>query len=306
MNTPVPTRRVQISSGGWSYANTYSTCAVTAHTGTSSTRVTGESHSGTVSGMTVSWSNNQYRSGSGTGLVTLNGATQSITFTIPGVSTNYYGIEVTDWSQTSGSAMVTVTGVRVGQVTSSGAIMSATVATSNYQTDPTQLASVGASATVRYNVNNGYYGSTTGSWGHSSASSISTYDRDSSSGSMSISTSASGYTVSISGARTSSVTYSFKANYNYPSTYTYYEGSGSISAPSYADDIDGCYTNFGSIDYTTSGRTANYTVTASSEGTANIRLYYSWYTSPSYATYVNGYFNGDRINYINFDGKTYP
>lgn len=306
MNTSVPTRSVQISSGGWSYANTYSTCAVIEHEGTTSTSVTGEPHSGTVSGMTVSWSNNQYRSGSGTGLVTLNGATQSITFTIPGVSTNYYGIEVTDWSQTSGSAMVTVTGVRVGQVTSSGAIMSATVATSNYQTDPTQLASVGASATVRYNVNNGYYGSTTGSWGHSSASSISTYDRDSSSGSMSISTSASGYTVSISGARTSSVTYSFKANYSYPSTYTYYEGSGSISAPSYADDIDGCYTNFGSIDYTTSGRTANYTITADSAGTANIRLYYSWYTSPSYATYVDGYFNGNRINYINFDGRTYP
>ena len=244
--------------------------------------------------------------GSGTGFVTLNGTTQHITFTIPGVSTNYSGIEVIDWGKSSGTASTDVIGVRVAHVESCGAIMDATVTTINFVAEPTQIASVGAYATVRYNVNNGYYGSTTGSWGHSSASSISTYDRNSSDGSMSVSTDVSGYTVSISGARTSSVTYSFKANYNYPSTYTYYEGSGSISAPIHADDIDGCYTNFGSIDYTTSGRTANYTVTASSEGTANIRLYYSWYTSPSYATYVNGYFNDSRINYINFDGKTYP
>lgn len=309
MNTAVPTRVV--SSGG-QYISDYSatTISITAHGGGTSTTT----HSGTESG--TSYVSRQTSSATGSNsarhYVTSNftGAPYSFTVSLP----NYYS---------GGTVRGSVNGTNIRLVDCYLDNVSNNKATVSYHLTSTSsiYRYVTVSATVSYTRSDGYGGRVTGQWEHSNVDVISAGPVTVNSGSATISsTNSSGYALSVSGASSNRISYSFPFRYNTSTVNpTVYYGTGYVTGiPSYASTHPPT-TNFGRItdsdrDYDNNRYFVN--VSASSSGTAYVRVNYGYTTAITNTTYANARFTGQyangasavnaQVNYIYFNGERYP
>lgn len=309
MNIAVPTRVV--SSGG-QYVSDYSatTISVTAHGGGTSTTI----HSGTEKG--TSYVSRQTSSSSGTGskqhYVTsnLSGAPYSITISTP----NYYS---------GGTVSGSVSGANIKLVDYDLTSISGNQASVSYHLTSTSSIHryVTVSFTVSYTRSDGYGGRVTGQWEHSNVDVISAGPVTVNSGSATVSsTNSSGYALTVSGASSNRINYSFPFEYTTSTVNpTVYYGTGYVTGiPSYASTHPPT-TNFGRItdsdrDYDNNRYFVN--VSASSSGTAYVRVNYSYTTAITNTTYADVRFTGQyannaaainaQVNYIYFNGKRYP